>query len=135
MVQDEESEVDGTCIGCDEAGETWKRLQTFCLVSPTVGFGEYSQADAQVVTRETVSETSILEEIRENMMTHCEEANEEGHDDSEEAPLPPIHKRSPGYGQTTTALRNVPQKINNHLMKQLLDNKKQSTILDYFGQK
>ena len=57
MVQGEESEVDG--IDYDEAGETWKRLQTLCLVSPTVGFGEYSQADAQVVTRETVSETSI----------------------------------------------------------------------------
>ena len=91
MVQGEESEVDG--INYDEAGEIWKRLQTLCLVSPTVGFGEYSQADAQVVTRETVSETSILEEIRENLMTHCEEANEEGHDDSEESPLPYPQKK------------------------------------------
>ena len=50
MVQGEESEVDG--IGYDEAGKTWKRLQTLCLVSPTVSFGEYSRADAQVMTRE-----------------------------------------------------------------------------------
>ena len=64
-----------------------------CLVSPTVSFGEYSQADAQVVTRETVSETSILEEIRKNLMTHCKKANEEGHDDSEEVPLPHPQKK------------------------------------------
>ena len=35
-------------IGYDEAGETWKRLQTLCFVSPTVGFDECSQAYAQV---------------------------------------------------------------------------------------
>ena len=64
-----------------------KRCEILCLVSPTAGFAEYSEADAQVVTRETATETSILEEIRENSMIHCEEPTKEGNDDSEEAPL------------------------------------------------
>ena len=142
MVQGKKSEVDGTCIGYDEAGETWKRLQTLCLVSPTVGFGEYLQVDAQVVTRETVSETSILEEIRENLMTHCEE----GHDDSEETPLSPSTKEALDMvkqlqlyvmchktnGEDFSAILH---KMNGYLMKQLLENKKQSTVLDYFRQK
>ena len=86
MEQKEEREVDGIEYKhlYDEAEETWKRLQNSCLVSPSADFAEYSEADVLVVTRETVTQTSILKEIRENLMTHCEEPTEEN-DDSEEA--------------------------------------------------
>ena len=120
-------------------------MQILCLVSLTVGFDEYSQAYAQVVTRETVTETSILEKIQENLMTHCEEANEEGHDDSE-APLPPFTKEALGMVKQVQLcvmchetngedFSGVLHKMNSYLMKQLLHNKKQSTILDNSGQK
>ena len=86
-------------------------------------------------------------------MTHCEEANkeghddsEEGHDDSEEAPLPPSTKEALDmvkqlqlyvmcHETNGEDFSGVLHKMNSYLMKQLLDNKKQSTILDYFGQK
>ena len=40
-------------------------------------------------------------------MTHCEQANEKDNDDSKEASLPPIHKRSAEHGQATAALHDV----------------------------
>ena len=68
MEEDEKREVDGNEYKYlyDEAEETWKRLQNSCLVSPTAGFAEYSEADAQVVAGEAITETGILEKIREN---------------------------------------------------------------------
>ena len=67
MEEDEKREVDGNEYKYlyDEAEETWKRLQNSCLVSPTAGFAEYSEADAQVVAGEAITETGILEKIRE----------------------------------------------------------------------
>ena len=123
-----------------------KKLQTLCLVSPTVGFDEYSQAYAQVVTRETVTETSILEEIQENFMTHCEEANKEGHDDSKQAPLPPFTKEALDmvkqpqlyvmcHKTNGEDFSGVLHKMNSYLMKQFLHNKKKSTVLNNPGQK
>ena len=87
MVQDEEREVDGIEYRYlyDEVEETWKRLQDSCLVSPAAGFADYSEADAQVVTRETGTETNILEEIRKNSMIHCEEPTEEDNDDQKKS--------------------------------------------------
>lgn len=143
MEQDEQTEVDDAEY--EEAEETWKRLKDSGLVSPTVGFAEYSAADAQVVIRETVSETSILEEIRENSMTHSEEANDDPEEDSE-APLPPSTKEALDmvkqlqlymmcHETKDEDFSGVLHKMNSYLVKQLLAKTKQSTILDYFGQK
>ena len=107
---------------------------------------QLAQAYAQVVTRETVTETSILEKIQENLMTHCEEANKEGHDNSEEAPLPPFTKEALDmvkqlqlyvmcHETNGEDFSGVLHKMHSYLMKQLLHNKKQSTILDNSGQK
>ena len=79
-------------------------------------------------------------------MTHCEEANEEGHDVSEEAPLPPFTKEALDmvkqlqlyvmcHETNGEDFSGVLHKMNSYLMKQLLHNKEQSTILDNSGQK
>ena len=68
-------------------------------------------------------------------MTHCREANEEGHDDSEEAHLPPSTKEALDtvkqlqlyvmcHETNGEDFSGVLHKMNSYLMKQLLDNKK-----------
>ena len=70
--QEEQTEDDGD----KEVVGIWERLQASGLIPETLGFADYATSDDGLLTRETITETSIL-----NKLTTVDDQEDENDDD------------------------------------------------------
>ena len=80
-LEDEDNIEETENNGDRDVEEIWERLQACGLIPETYGFTEYSESDANVITRETVSESSILHDLQATV----EILQEEGDDDDDDS--------------------------------------------------
>ena len=126
-----------------EAERIWEMLQAAELVPASVCFSQYTDADENLINRETITEESILSEIKEKTCDTIEEIDEEDDDEEEEDLVPPpsikealnMAKKLQHFmmcqedgGESYGALT----KIHSYIVDKSLANAKQSKISDFF---
>ena len=80
-LEDEDNIEETENNGDKDVEGIWERLQACRLIPETYDFTEYSESDANVITRETVSESSILHDLQAT----AEIVQEEGDDDDDDS--------------------------------------------------
>ena len=125
-----------------EAKRIWEMLQAAELVPASVCFSQYTDADENLINRETITEESILSEIKEKTCDTIKELDEEDDDEEEEDLVPPpsikealnMAKKLQHFmmcqedgGESYGALT----KIHSYIMDKSLANAKQSKISDF----
>ena len=118
-------------------------LQAAELVPASVCFSQYTDADENLINRETITEESTLSEIKEKTCDTIEELDDEDDDEEEEDLVPPpsikealnMAKKLQHFmmcqedgGESYGALT----KIHSYIMDKSLANAKQSKISDFF---
>ena len=125
-----------------EAERIWEMLQAAELVPASVCFSQYTDADENLINRETITEESILSEIKEKTCDTIEEIDEEDDDEEEDLVPPPSIKEALNMakklqhfmmcqedgGESYGALT----KIHSYIVDKSLANAKQSKISDFF---
>ena len=120
----------------------WERLQACGLIPETYDFTEYSESDANVITRETVSESSILYDLQAT----AEIVQEEGDDNDSnrvEAALTPVEAltsmreldRYLRSHDDSEEMLNFLAKIEHYVVNKAISKAKQLKIYDFFAKK
>ena len=121
----------------------WERLQACGLIPETYDFTEYSESDANVITRETVSESRILHDLQAT----AEIVQEEGDDDDDsnpiEAALTPVEAltsmreldRYLRSHDDSEEMLNFLAKIEHYVVNKFISKAKQLKKYDFFAKK
>ena len=125
----------------------WERLQACGLIPAACDFTEYSESDANVITRETVSESSILHDLHATAEIVQEEGDDDDDDDDDsnpaEATLTPVEAltsmreldRYLRSHDDSEEMLNCLAKIERYVVNKSISKAKQLKIHDFFSKK
>ena len=144
QLEDEDNIEETENNGDRDVEGIWERLQACGLIPETYDFTEYSESDANVITRETVSESSILHDLQAT----AEIVQEEGDDDADDSN--PV-EAALTFVEALTSMRELDRylrshddreemlnflaKIEHYVVNKSISKAKQLKIYDFFAKK
>ena len=145
QLEDEDNIEETENNGDRDVEGIWERLQACGLIPETYDFTEYSKSDANVITRETVSESSILHDLQATVEIVQKEGDDDDDDNSNpvEAALTPVEAltsmreldRYLHSHNDSEEMLNFLAKIEHYVVNKSISKAKQLKIYDFFAKK
>ena len=133
-----------TASECNNSTEgIWERLQAAGLVSEGFSFNEYVESDADLITRENITESSIIDNLRASEHPADDQQDDDDEDNSldELEPTPfsalealkTLDRYLRKQGNSDVMLRNVSKMQQNILAREASNRTKQTKITHFFA--